>query len=124
MTLYRVVMFAARSVEFPECSRKHGYDFVVPLDAEGRLDPDAWKNHKQDCTVHRFWENEADQRGILRHTGKGWVFDYDQSSTDDNEPFFKLDRHVIQVGEYLSVTEQDGETRTFLIHSVEPLVAK
>lgn len=117
-------MNAARSDEFPEGSDKHGYDFVVPLDAEMRLDPAAWKNHSEDCVVHRYWENEEDQRGHLRHIGKGWVFDYDKGDTDDNEPFFKLDRHVVKVGEYLSVTEQDGETRTFRVVAAQPYLKK
>jgi len=120
MTLYRVRMQAARSEEFPEGSPAHGYDFVVPLDKDMRLDPDVWKNHSKDCRVHRFWGDEPDQRGLLRHIGRGWVFDYDEEETDDNEPFFKLDRHEIRQGEYLSVTEQDGETRTFLIVHVKP----
>ncbi|GAK46815.1 conserved protein [Tepidicaulis marinus] len=122
MTLYRVRMHAARSEEFPEGSKAHGYDFVVPLDKQMRLDPDAWKNHSRDCRVHRFWSGEEDQRGLLRHIGRGWVFDYDEEETDDNEPFFKLDRHEIKEGEYLSVKEQDGETRTFQIVSVQPYV--
>ena len=117
-------MNAARSEEFPEGSDKHGYDFIVPLDGEMRLDPDAWKNHTKDCVVHRFWEGEEDQRGLLRHIGRGWLFDYDENDTDDNEPFFKLDRHIVKVGEYLSVTEQDGKTRTFQIVAIQPYVRK
>jgi len=122
MTLFRVHINAARSEEFPEGSNKHGYDFVVPLDGDMKLDPDAWKNHDKDCWVHRFWENEEDQRGLLRHGAKGWMFDYDEDDTDDDEPFFKLERHAVKEQEYLSITEQDGVTRTFVIVSIQPYV--
>lgn len=121
MTLYRIHMNAARSDEFPEGSDKHGYDLVAPLDNEKHLDAAAWKAHKDDCWVRRFWAGE-EERGMLRHIGKGWIVDYDPSSTDDNEPFFKLDKHLIDVGEYLSVTENDGEMRTFQIVAVQPYV--
>ncbi len=120
MTLYRIHMNAARSEEHPEGSDKHGYDFVAPLDADHHLDPEAWKAHKEDCIVRRFTDGEPDERGLLRHIGKGWTIDYDPTSTDDNEPFFKLDKHLISVGEYLSVTEHDGEMRTFHIVAVQP----
>jgi len=48
------------------------------------------------------------------------VIDYDPSTTDDNEPFFKLDKHKLEVGEYLSVKEADGDLVTFQIVSVQP----
>lgn len=124
MTLYRVHMVLARNDEFPEGSSAHGYDFVVPLDQTMKLDPAAWKNHAKDCVVHRFWQGEEDQRGRLRHTGSNWYIDYDEKTTGDEEPFFKLDRHEVKTGEYLSVTEQDGETLAFRIVSVAPYVKK
>lgn len=120
MTLYRVHMSLARNDEFPEGSAAHGYDFVVPLDGDMKLDPEAWKSHSKDCVVRYFSEGEDDQRGLLRHIGRGWVIDYDAATPEGDEPFFKLDRHQIQTGEYLSVKEDDGETRTYRIVSVEP----
>lgn len=124
MTLYRVHMVLARNDEFPEGSSAHGYDFVVPLDQGKKLDPVAWKSHTKDCIVHRFWVREDDRRGRLRHAGSSWFIDYDEKIEGDEEPFFKLDRHEVKPGEYLSVTEPDGETRTFRIVSVEPYVKK
>ncbi|HMM13199.1 MAG TPA: hypothetical protein PKA57_01125 [Parvibaculum sp.] len=122
MTLYRVHMVLARNDEFPEGSSRHGYDFVVPLDEQGRLDPASWKSHAKDCVVRRFWVGEEDQRGRLRHAGTNWFIDYDETVVGDEEPFFKLDRHAVKTGEYLSVNERDGEAHTFRIVSVEPYV--
>jgi len=123
MTLYRVHLTLARTEEFPQGSLSHGYTLVLPLDKEMKLDPEAWKAHKHDCVVHRFWGDEEEQRGRLRHIGRGWVIDYDEDRTDDNEPFFKLDRHTVQTGEYLSLTEEDGEMLTFHVASVEPYLS-
>lgn len=123
MTLYHIHMTLARTEEFPNGSPAHGYDLVVPLDADMKLDPDAWKAHAKECTVRRFWANEEEQKGFLRHIGRGWVIDYDMTTREGDEPFFKLDRHEFKAGEYLSVMEQEGEMQTFRIVTVEPLKA-
>lgn len=120
MALYRVHLHLARSKEYPEGSSRCGYEFVVPLDDEMKLDPEQWKNHKDDCTVHRFWEGEEDLRGKLRHVGKGWKFDYDENDDEDDELFFKLDRHKLAEGEYVSIRERDGEMHTFKVVAVRP----
>ena len=124
MTLYRVRMVLARNDEFPEGSNAHGYDLVVPLDEAGKLDPFSWRNHTKDCIVHRFWANADDRRGILRHSGKNWFIDYDTKTEGDEEPFFKLERHEVKIGEYLTVTEPDGDSHTFRVVTLEPYVKK
>lgn len=121
MTLHHVHMILARNEEFPDGSSAHGYDLVVPLDSDMKLDPEGWKTHAKECTVRRFWAGEGDQKGLLRHIGRGWVIDYDATTREGDEPFFKLDRHEFKSGEYLSVTEEDGEMQTFRIVTVEPL---
>ncbi len=118
MTLYHVRLELARSKEFPEGSARHGYEFTAPLDAGGHLDGEAWKTAKAQCTVRRFTAGKDDEKGRLIHVGKGWHFDYVAKVSDDDEPLFKLDRHTIKQGEYLSITEHDGVMRTFRIVSV------
>ena len=118
MTLYSVRLELARTKEFPEGSALHGYEFVAPLDARGHLSVEEWRRSKTTCLVRRFNNGEADQNGRLAHVGKGWHFDYEARKSDDDEPLFKLDRHLIRQGEYLSVTEHDGVTRPFRIVSV------
>ncbi|MEQ1867033.1 MAG: hypothetical protein ABL996_20525 [Micropepsaceae bacterium] len=118
MTLFHVRLELARSKDFPDGSSLHGYEFTAPLDASGHLDASGWKANKAACTVRRFTRGEPDERGRLVHVGKGWHFDYDAKDTDDDEPVFKLDRHTIKQGEYLSITENDGVMRTFKIASV------
>ena len=121
MTLHHIRMILARNEDHPSGSSAHGYDLVLPLDAEMMLDPDEWKVTAKECVVRRFWQGEPDQKGVLRHIGRGWVIDYDVTTPEGDEPFFKLDRHEFKAGEYLSVREQDGEMQTFRIVTVEPL---
>jgi hypothetical protein len=121
MALFHVRLELARSKEFPKGSVRHGYEFVAPLDASGHLSADAWKKNKARCTVRRFTAGEPDENGLLIDVGRGWHFDYDKSSSNDDEPLFKLDRHSIKQGEYLSITEHDGVMRTFRIVTVATL---
>jgi len=79
----RIRLNLARSKEFPKGSSRHGYEFVAPLDSNGHIDAQLWKQHRDHCRVRRFWEGEEDEHGLLVHQpgGKGhgrWVFDYDQ----------------------------------------------
>jgi len=115
MPLRTVRLELARDHDFPEGSAARGYEFVAPLTDDGHLDAEEWRAHKDRCTVRRFWENEGDENGHLQHVGQGWHFRYDGHPTDDDEPLFKLDRHSIVQGEYLSVTEHDGVLRTFRV---------
>jgi hypothetical protein len=118
--LKRIRLHLARSKEFPSGSARHGYEFVAPLMPDGHIDADAWKEVKERCEVTRFWGGEL-QNGRLRHVGKGWRFDYVEADDSDDEPFFKLDRHALTPGAYVSVTEQDGVQRPFKVVSVTPL---
>ena len=117
MTLYSIHLELGRTKEFPEGNPLHGYVFVAPLDAQGQLDAEEWRHSKTRCVVRRFSPGAGEMRGRLLHVGKGWHFDYDPKRRDDDEPLFKLDRHLIKQGEYLSVTEHDGVTRPFKIVS-------
>ncbi len=120
MTLMRVRLEVARTGEFPNGSSRHGYEFLVPLAEDGHVDMDAWPHVRDKCTVVRFWGGAPEERGLLRHTGHGWRFDYDARVTTDDEPFFKLDQHRITPGAYLSVREHDGVQRPFKIVGIEP----
>jgi hypothetical protein len=118
MPLKKVRLELARSIEFPDGSSARGYEFTASLTADGHLDAVEWRRERDQCRVRRFWQNEPDEEGFFAHRGSGWRFDYDRHRRDDDEPLFKLDRHVIRQGEYLSVTEHDGVLRTFRVVNV------
>jgi hypothetical protein len=48
-----------------------------------------------------------------------WVFDYDASSTDDDESGYRFGTHAFKPGEYVSIRDEDGELHTFRVASVE-----
>lgn len=121
MPLYAVRIELARTKEFPEGHAGHGYEFVAPLDERGSLNAKEWLANKARCTVRRFTPGGADELGRFAHVGNGWHFDYDAHSRDDDEPLFKLDRHLIKEGYYLSVKEHDGVSRPFRIVAVQPV---
>ena len=120
MELKRIRLELARMPEFPAGSPNHGYEFVAPMTADDHIDPKAWKEVKQRCEVTRFWGGGEPETGLLRHVGKGWRFDYNAGDEADDEPFFKLDRHALVPGAYVSITEHDGVQRPFKVVSVLP----
>ena len=123
-TLKRIRLHLARSKAFPEGSSRHGYEFVAPIDVEGHIDPELWRQHREHCRVRRFWNGEPEQVGRLLHKPGGaeharWVFDYDASRTDDDEAGYRFGGHAFAPGEYVSITEDDGDVHTFKVMSVE-----
>ena len=122
--LKRILLTLARSKEHPQGSSRHGYEIVAPLDAAGRLDPQAWKHVRQSCKVRRFWAGEADDIGHLVHRpggagGATWTFDYDETTIDDDEAGFRLGEPVLAPGEYVSVRDDDEVWHTFKVEWVK-----
>jgi hypothetical protein len=108
----------ARTKDHPSGDPGHGYEFRAPLDATGHLDATVWPDCKQLCTVRRFEKGATRETGLLVRTQGGkWVFSYAPGDEDD-EAIFKFSTHAFKPGEYVSVTEHDGELRTFRIASV------
>ncbi len=120
MVLTLIRMELGRVEGFPDGSHQHGYEFVAPLTKDGHIDAAAWHNVKDKCTVRRFWGDAPDEFGRLVHVGHGWRFDYDKRTAEDDEPFFKLDKHRLVAGSYVSVTEHDGVQRPFRIVDTSP----
>lgn len=119
MRLMTIRLELARDPEFPEGSAHHGYEFVAPLGAGGHIDIGAWKACRRDCRVRRFWADEDDEIGHLRHLRGGWVFHYDVTGDPDaDESGYRFASHAFREGEYVSILEQDGRQRTFKVVSV------
>lgn len=113
-----VRLVLARSAERPEGDRTEGYDLLVPLHADGRLDAAEWKKHQQYCRVRRFQQGEEDQIGKLRRKPGGqWYFDYAEGEADD-EPGFRLGDERFVLGEYVGIVH-DGQMLTYQVARVE-----
>lgn len=119
MSLQKIRLELARCPEFPEGSALHGYEFIAPLDHEGRFDADEWKANRALCHVRRFAAGRPDETGLLIHPkGRNWAFSYVPGEEDD-EPIFRFDRHDFRIGSYVSITEHDGVQRTFRVAGLE-----
>lgn len=124
MSLKRIRLELARTPEFPQGSANHGYEFIAPLDARGHLDSGGWTKAKAACTVRRFTASEPDEHGVLIHRKDGaWAFSYEPGD-DDDEPIFRFDKHLFNVGEYVTVTEHDGVARPFRVVAVAPAIQR
>lgn len=118
MSLMHVRLELAREDGFPDGSSHHGYEFNVPIDEDGHLDLEKWRERREDCTVKRFWGDEEDLHGHITHNGSYWKFHYVGSDAEEGEAIYKLSTHPLLKDDYLSVTEQDGVQRTFKIVDV------
>jgi hypothetical protein len=123
--LKRIRLELARSKDFPTGSARHGYEFVAPLDGNGHIDPKLWQQYRDHCRVRRFWNDEPDEIGRLVHKPGGaeharWVFDYDPNATDDDESGYRFGAHAFVAGEYVSISDDDGDMHTFQVASVRP----
>lgn len=121
MSLKKIRLEMARTPKFPEGNPKCGYEFTAPLDDAGKLDEGKWVAAKAQCTVRRFSDDADDEHGMLVHHRGRWAFSY-RPGEDDDEPIFRFDNHVFRPGEYVSVTEHDGQTYPFRIATVRPVL--
>ena len=123
MSLYRSVMRLARNpgTEFAGGDDHRGYTLVAPLTADGLLDEAAYAKTKAQCSVRRFAPDEAAAEGRLARRGDSWFFDYDSDSSADDEPLHRLGEHRFAVGEYVTVTDEDGRPLTYKVMEVTPV---
>jgi hypothetical protein len=119
--LSRIVMSLARNpgTEFADGDDHRGYSLVAPLTADGHLDASAYGKAKDACTVRRFAPDEDPADGRLARSGQSWFFDYGDKIVDD-EPVYRLGAHRFAVGEYVSITDDDGRLMTYKVTDVAP----
>ena len=108
----------ARAPGHPEGSDQHYYRFTAPLTADGHLDPDGWKKNRDKCRVVRFWDGEEEVGHVLNRPGGSWAFRFDIEGDDEDEAGYRLASHAFVLGEYVSITDEDGAQTTFWVASV------
>jgi hypothetical protein len=121
MTLMKIRLELGRTAEFPEGNPSLGYEFNLPLTDGGHIDMAAWQECAKHCTVRRLNQGFTDRRGMIKRSGHGWQFDYDEGSDADNEPIVRLESHIFAPGNYVTLTGGDGAVRPFKIVSVAPM---
>jgi len=111
-------LLLAREKGHPEGDREEGYDVLVPLTNEGRIDAEEWKSHRASCRVRRFRTGEEDLIGRLRRKPGGqWYFDYAEGDRDDEIGFHLGDERFV-TGEYVSIA-RNGTMHTYQVARVE-----
>jgi len=121
MNLSRIVMRLARNpgTEFAGGDDHRGYTLTAPLTADGHLDEGAFSKARANCTVRRFAPDEDPIDGRLNRRGQRWFFDYDEEETADDEPVHRLGEHRFAVGEYVTVSDEDGRPLTYKVAEVQ-----
>ena len=113
--LRRVRLELARCHEFPAGSAARGYELTLPLAKDGTLDRELWHKHRSETRFRRFWGDD-EAIGQVTHRHQGWTLVFDEGG--EAEAIFKAESHRFGVGDYVSIKERDGVTRTFHIVSV------
>jgi len=120
LALSRIVMRLARNpgTEFAGGDDHRGYSLVAPLTPDSRLDAAAFAKQREACVVRRFAPDEDPVDGHLARQGTRWFFDYDGTAELDEEPVYRLGDHRFEVGEYVTITDEDGRPLTYKVVDV------
>ncbi len=123
MSLSRIVMRLARNpgTEFAGGDDHRGYALTAPLTEDGHLDAAAYAKAKDECVVRRFAPDEDPADGRLNRRGERWFFDYDEDVELDDEPVHRLGEHRFALGEYVTVTDDEGRPLTYKVMEVRPV---
>jgi hypothetical protein len=107
----------AREPGHPEGETGVAYVIVAPLDADDRIDPALWREHREACRVARLRPDKEDEHGQLVHRGGGWAFHY--PNVPDEVAFHFADECFVP-SEYVSINE-GGRLHTYRVASVSHL---
>lgn len=116
MTWKTIRIQLARSPRYPDGSAAHAYVLRLPIDDNGMVETKSLRDAAQHPTVRRFWPHQPDQAGVVIKQGRRWTFSY-RPGAEDDEAIFHLEDHPIRVGEYLTITEANGDTLPFKVVS-------
>jgi hypothetical protein len=119
MSFSRIVLRLARNpgTEFADGDDHRGYTLTAPLTADGKIDEAGFRAAKAKATVRRFAPDEDAQEGMLNKRGERWFFDYGDA-TDADEPLYRIGEHKFAIGEYVSITDEDGRLLTYKVTDV------
>ena len=73
--------------------------------------------------MRRFTPDQDAVDGRLARKGARWFFDYDAADTSDDEPVHRLGDHRFALGEYVTVTDEDGRPLTYKVMEVAVIPA-
>ncbi|MDP3402305.1 MAG: hypothetical protein Q8R97_14440 [Brevundimonas sp.] len=120
-TLTHIRLELAREPGAPAGNPQYGWDIVAVLDADGRLDAAGCRAEAERLHVRRFEDNQTIATGTLRQgPGGKWLLDLEPEDAPDATGFrFGEERFV--AGEYVSLTDADGDSHTYVVAKAAPL---
>jgi hypothetical protein len=117
----RIRIELAREPGHPEGDADVAYVIVAPLDADDRIDPVLWRQHREACRIARLRPGREDDHGHLVHRqGGGWVLHYVAGAHTPDEAGFHFAEERFIPGEYVSINEA-GKLHTYRVASVDRL---
>lgn len=117
MTWTTVRLELARTPDFPAGSPSRAYLLRLPLGEDGLIDEAELDKAPGRATVRRFWPSQPDLVGYVIRTPEGWAFSYEPGE-DDDEAVFHLETHPLRLGDYVTLTEPDGQRLPFRVASM------
>src|SRR5947207_15876430 len=94
---------------------------IAPLDADDRIDPPLWREHREACRIARLRPDRPDDHGHLVHRqGGAWAFRYDSGANMPDEVGFHFADESFVPGEYVSINE-GGKMHTYRVAAVSHL---
>lgn len=118
----RIRLELAREPKHPAGNPRNGYEFAVPLAANGSIDAETWRKHRDHCRVRRFRDDGEQRLGrVARKPGGEWFFDYEPGNETDDEVGFRFGEEAFVPGEYVSVRNDDDEVHVYRVVTVEPV---
>lgn len=108
----------AREKDHPAGDDDEGYDLLLPLDQEGRINAREWKENQSGRRVRHFRAGQDDRIGRLRRKPGGqWYFDY-ADGAPSGETVFRLSEERFVAGEYISI-RRAGVMHTYRVAFVD-----
>jgi hypothetical protein len=111
----------ARERGHPDGDTRIAYTLIAPLDTASRLDPEAWRVHREASRVVRQRPGEPERAGHLIRTRSGdWAFHYEATTGKVDESGYRFADEKFAIGEYVSIVENE-KPHVYKVVSVERL---
>lgn len=96
--------------EFPQGSASRAYMLHLPLQLDGMIDEEAFRENPGIAGFRRFWPNEPDRSGLVVRTENGWALSF--RSEVNGEGVVPIDLRRLLPGDEVAIDKYtDGNWR-------------
>jgi hypothetical protein len=111
---YRALLERVSAGEFPRGNGACGYELVLPLTTDCRLDLQTWKRRWAGYPARRFGQGADERHGELWHDEDGWFLAFGHGEQSEVAAIVD-DEGSFAAGASIAINECDGQTRQFRI---------